>query len=374
MPRRVRPSLRANLIAVSIAAISGCSSPPLYGPVALPSSKPTSSTHAGVEKDPSPATSSRLDGPRLEQPTRATFDRSVAVDYASLPVMHDEEMANAKEGKLFEIVREDKTPRTCPEKHFPRRKITYKIPPFWSFPSVVRVGDAVLPAPSAVDGQFEDPYRILGRLTNDEGAGPHDPESAEWVGYDPGTRDANAIDVMRFEGTFALSHAKASRAMKVHAVALIPGVLYGFRRCTAGCGLPLGSPSRKERLEIVAPPADWVGSSAELERQRMTPDQSFTNLSGAVGPGSSTTLTLAVWSDDVARFAQAAKAPDATTWLDATPSFLSFDVDVVWAQGEAPSLTAFVGVLQGAASALHEPTRVGSQPQPDCYPVMRMYD
>jgi hypothetical protein len=280
--------------------------------------------------------------PRRTGPTRAVVETPSPIDYSALPVVVAAAPTHVE--RTFVLSRTDLTSKSCPPRFVPRTKIWWGFSPSWNRDFVVRIGGALIPPPKKIGGRYEDPDRALEGVFN-LARETH----ADWVGIDEFNRTAERVPIVRFEGAFdsKAMRAVADKELSGVAEALIPGTLYAFRRCDAGCEQPLSSDARVEELEIIAPKSIWIGSSGSSERQRMRVDASFTDVSVRVDPGTSATISVAVTAEAIASF-RGSLVVGAPTLAPIT----TFSIEALRPLGAEPELTLFTGEFDGTADQM----------------------
>jgi hypothetical protein len=186
---------------------------------------------------------------------------------------------------------------------------------------------------------------------------------AEWTDIHERDRTWDKLVVDAFEGTFehAGMLARATNGVTVEARSLLPGVLYGYRRCVSHCDAGEDDASsaatrRVEDLVVIGPRALWLGTSDD-RRVAVPPATAFTELHARVTPGSSSSVYIAASSADVANFAgglDIAASKAATT---------TFSVEVIWPTDEAPTITVYRGTFEGD---LVDQALTRQPAEPDC--------
>jgi hypothetical protein len=232
---------------------------------------------------------------------------------------------------------------------------------------LVRIGSITLPSAKLLDGAHEE--YALGPLAT-KAVLP-----AGWIVLSS-QRAHDGVDATAFDGSFdtASGRGQASSLAKVRATAIVDGVLYAFRRCTAHCADPVGSGSRREELTLIGPPAVWTGSTAETSKQALDRRTPFARVTSPLEMGSSATLELVVLDGDIGRF-QRDLPPDDMAAMQKEKGWTTYSLDVVWPLGtEKPSLNLFVAHSEGNPTNIRpDITTLFAEPAPSspshCYPI-----
>jgi len=280
---------------------------------------------------------------KLTGPARASGEAS-EVDYASLPVMQEATLDPFEAEAQIHL---GHTPRvaTCPGRSTPMPYDSYG-PVGWPGSAIVQFGDKLmLPIlAQAGDGVLLD--------VADE---VHDaPLLTDWLILGERPKKADSVRISSFEGTFdpstiteppneARAIVRAVKKAQVTARALVPGLVYAFRRCVAGCGANALDSERREVVEMIGPPSVWEGTSGRQERVGSVGyerDLEFSDVSAAIAPGSSASVVIVATADAVAKF----ERPQPTS---TDTGLRSITLDVVWPAKGAPEATLFMGTIQG---------------------------
>jgi hypothetical protein len=277
----------------------------------------THTADAGCYGDPPPPRRKVIDSP-----ARPTFATVEDLDYAALPLTKPRQLTTGPEESFkidWEHYDSNVTPMAAPtqEIYFP------------PFDANLRIGDrAFIPAEKVGYG--------YGRLPSSG--------KADWFVVDDAASSFRSATVRRYEGSIEPptkgpgwrngSVATAESAETVRAVALVPGRLYAFRRCTKGCDGSLSSGDRREELGIVAPRAFWTSATDSLTDSERDPGgTAHVVRTAALAPGSSASLSV-VLADVRTTPAPGKKSGRVTV-----------DIDSVWVEGSEPTLTLYVGGL-----------------------------
>jgi hypothetical protein len=162
-----------------------------------------------------------------------------------------------------------------------------------------------------------------------------------WMALDEPNRSVEAAPVTWYQETQDLNgKTRAVSAQTVTAVDLVPGLIYAFRRCVAGCDPGGATSARREEVVLIGPRPLWTGSSAPTERQvdAATICRQRGVVSAPIAPGSSTSLLLVVGAESVAAFQ---RGPDAVTPVEAR----EFSLEIVWPKDATPQATLFSGAI-----------------------------
>jgi hypothetical protein len=280
---------------------------------------------------------------------RTLMKTSSDVDYASLPLMTEARIDSARDSSGFRLT-ETRTPsRDCSDGFGYKSWSLYGLD---DLPKVVHVDRFLLPARVIGTNILTDSVdlTVLATLTSGR-------TTADWTTLD---RRSTTAAVVRLDATYepASRIATAKRKLTVEPLELINKALYAFRRCTAHCEESLTSPSREEEIELIGPPALWIGSNAGVDRQPLPQGQPFTDISVRISPSKSATLFLAVGREEMASFSDVSH-PDA-------PDITTFSLDVVWTLGQSPEATLFVGEQHAREEDFARPPRPPLSP---CFPL-----
>lgn len=143
-------------------------------------------------------------------------------------------------------------------------------------------------------------------------------------------------------------------AAVVSARAVIPDLLYAFRRCAAGCAQEEG---RADELWFVGPPSSWTASSAGLEPEAKPKTRGFTLASVPLRRGSSASMLLHTDWNQVAFFIgmRATGSPVASRDVRVYGQRLELTAELAWpAERSSPEAMAYVsGLTPNAAEMLH---------------------
>ncbi len=160
-----------------------------------------------------------------------------------------------------------------------------------------------------------------------------------WQGFDKRTRNASALDYVVYHGQLdrGSCRAAATHQARVRALAVVPGVVYGFRRAEAD----------RETLVLIGPSSSWVGSSAPaLEDQIAAHVGTFSRLEVPVRRGSSASAMMQITRGDFFDLAHKVHV-DTKASLDGLLLGVwrvAVTVDVVWPESEAnPSVVVTLG-------------------------------
>ncbi len=111
----------------------------------------------------------------------------------------------------------------------------------------------------------------------------------------------------------------------VRAKAILPNLLYAFRRADAG----------GEELVVIGPPSEWSAASAEPAGRRQRWSGPFSLLSIPVARGSSASLLLSAGYREIAYFVGLyGRAPAWVQDKESSGSSVTFSVEVLWPEGQ----------------------------------------
>lgn len=291
--------------------------------------------------------------PAMRGALRATITPT-SVDYATVPLMH----VTPSVASTFVLRKQHVVPR-CGQHMVPVERDEWSMGGNVSVKSIVRVDGTLLPPVEWLSGgHFLDDGSELDRLTEPR------LRSAEWTTIET-PKNGPTLSVTTYQGSFdpASLSASAKLASTAKAVAIVPGEVYAFRRCAEACHLSFGDAARVEEIQLVGPPAAWIGSSGTVEEARLDQQQPFTLLSTRVSRGSSSSLVLD-YTVEAAKSSrgEATVGPDKFGDPFVTVSVM---IDVVWpADEDAPTLTIYRG--EYAARIANQYPRVDLGGRPDC--------
>ncbi len=358
------------------AALSfGCASDAARPPIAPANGAPsadgpapplTKEEHEALERELGFGVARALDGhlPRvasIHAPKRSVSKEVTTIDYDAIPIL-DGKNARPDEKAALAFTRRRDVTETCSEGYGLERWFVPPSAPFLGASAHLRVAGAHV---ALVGRELIDDGGVLATSVTLK-----KPVAFEWTTVDEAKRERDRVPIAHADGTFDGSRlvARIDRAGTVDAMAIVPGLVYAFRRCDAHCDAPLTDRDRVEEVTIVGPPALWVGTSASSERQSTADDGAYSDVSASVRPGSSMSLSMLVSRERVAAFRKSDDKSDKSAsddkWI-ARPE--SFSLEVVWPVGEAPSATFFRGAL-GALDQDVEGPRV-APPSANCLPL-----
>ena len=267
-------------------------------------------------------------------PARASTGEAVPIDLEAIPVATSVDVGT--EGATFTLKRLDLTPR-CPPRSYAPSRITYSLAFFASSNVSMRIGSVTLPPRKFLDGFHETP--ALNQLPQ-KGSLP-----ATWVALKRRPLE-DTIDVTEMDGVYHVetSRGAAESKAEVRVAPILDDGLYAYRRCVSGCDT---DSQRTEELTLIGPPAAWAGSSEESIDHAFDVRTPFTRISVPLRRGSSGTLELVAFDDDVARFKKGLP-PLVYAELGSKNRWTTYSLEVVWpAESSSPSLDVFVSHASG---------------------------
>ena len=297
-----------------------------------------------------------LPSPIALYPARSLTDEPTPVDFESIPLANDL-VASAPPPK-FSLKRLDLSAGPCPPGSYATRRITWLLELAEAATTVVQIRGVTLPEHGYLDGTHDVPR--LDDLVVGRGNAP-----AVWTTLERTGGRANVTEhVGVYDGESGVASAQSE--LTASPSALVDGVLYAFRRCSAHCNKKLGE--RDEAVTLIAPPAVWAGASDETVDHGVEFRAPFTAISTAVRPGSSATLEAVVLDSDVERFKRGLTRFE-RAWED--KNWTTFSLEVVWPKASAaPSVTLFVS--HGGGSPAHlRPDAQPTFPEPEVSPPAR---
>lgn len=165
--------------------------------------------------------------------------------------------------------------------------------------------------------------------------------AAEWVTLERAKTTADRAAISRCVGraTAEISFG-ADAAATGHANAIVPGRVYAYRRCVAGCDGPLDGSARVEELGVLSSPALWVSSSG-WGSNGCRDEDSFGRGVATVQRGTTATIVIGVPPYDASL--GVLRSPKGTTDAD------TFDIEVVWPEDGEATMSVFSGHAEGVA-------------------------
>lgn len=304
----------------------------------------TNAPNAELESPPEAEPAPRPDGaavtisPRVPMPTPQApiVLRSTPFDYAALPLMSEPTRVQGRAAPHYQLVSEVNSFQLAMSGSLAAELIAAD---FRTFTHGI----------SPNEGQTV-PSR--GRVPC--GGDVQDAIGTSWQGFDKKTRNASALDYVVYHGQLdrGSCRAAATHQARVRALAVVPGVVYGFRRAEAD----------RETLVLIGPSSSWVGSSAPaLEDQIAAHVGTFSRLEVPVRRGSSASAMMQITRGDFFDLAHKVHV-DTTSSLDGLLLGVwrvAVTVDVVWPESEAsPSVV----VTLGSVAPPTEPTKDAGPP------------
>jgi hypothetical protein len=190
-------------------------------------------------------------------------------------------------------------------------------------------------------------------LRRPPGAPPCGPDQtgnigARWSGILATEWSEEALVFESYEGAFdkRTCRARASRGETVTATAVVPGILYAFRRCGVGCRPGDFEPAEDE-VVFVAPPAEWVSSPSSAEEQATPHIGTLTVVSVPLRLGGAVSAAFVLDLENVDFFeALRSTTTEGFTGVGLVSKGLAMRADVTWPTGEAsPTGVVFLSSL-----------------------------
>ncbi len=170
--------------------------------------------------------------------------------------------------------------------------------------------------------------------------------NARWSGIVADDWTEDALTFEHYDATFdrRSCRAVALRGHRARAKAIVPGLLYAFRRCYEGC---TAKRAGSEEVVFVAPPAEWVTSTADPGIQLAPSVGTLTRVSVPLEPGASSSAVIALGPTGLDLFDALRGDPEASTsGLSLIHRGVSVRADVVWSsKHEAPDGRVFLAGL-----------------------------
>lgn len=138
--------------------------------------------------------------------------------------------------------------------------------------------------------------------------------------------------------------AVVTSVMAVSAHAVIPDLLYGFRRCVANCA----AADRSDEIWFIGPPSTWTATSGDLNPEKKAKTGAFTLAQVPLRPASSASFLLHADWNQVAFFvaARSSAAPLEARDVRVYGQRIELTAEVVWpSAAAAPEATAYVSGL-----------------------------
>lgn len=146
------------------------------------------------------------------------------------------------------------------------------------------------------------------------------------------------VDYFVFDGTFDYRACTATvdYATEVQARAIVPGLVYAYRRCN-GDQNRCDDPERSwEQVSLIAPPASWVASSVAPAEQAKPRVGAFTHVTVPLLRGSSASILFTVSVREIAFFQ--GLHGTAPRWMTQEPNAsedLQLSLEIVWPQHDS---------------------------------------
>ena len=327
-------------------ASAAAASPAVASTIAAPSTTSSGSGAVSVSPrapaKPRPFRPLRPSRPLNTFPTRATTETATPVDIDAIPLATAVDIGT--DASKFTLRRLDSTPKNCPPKTWPPKRITYSLELHSIWPMLMQVGSVTLPDRSFLDGLHDTP--ALDRIPR-SGQVP-----ATWASV-LRANGGDAVDVTELDGTYDVATSQGLADSKVRVRAPMLGTdtsIYAYRRCSEHCDG--AAADRTEELTLIGPPAVWVGSTEESTNHSVDQRASFTRLTVPIHAGSATTLEIIAFDDDVVRFRKG-RLPMIFGEVGKENQWTTFSLEIVWPEETtSPSLTAFVSHGSGDTSAI----------------------
>lgn len=264
-----------------------------------------------------PAAKARDEAPRKSGPRRPLVSEMLSFDYAALPLM-----TNAP---------------TAPCANYPPRVDGHEAPPATTRASSWSVAYAGKDSTLRIGGVHvaSDASLYSNPLSRSRPGVPR----FEWHMLDRSTLSDEQATISR-----CVLDRAAIAAEQVTAAGLVPGWIYAYRRCTAGCQAPLDSAARVEQIEIITSPAVWIMSTGWATSRPVDGDpDTFSRAEAPVELGSSATIVAQI--PHVPRFGPAARPLTSSSVKEGT---VAFEIEVERPVGAAPEVRVFSGRVEGA--------------------------
>lgn len=196
------------------------------------------------------------------------------------------------------------------------------------------------------------PAAASSRCTPRPGTAP-----VSWEGFSAATWSDDAIDYVRFEGTydFETCRAKPSRVARTRARALVRGLVYGFKTCVPVCTSVPAAPGNEELLVLIGPPSRWVGATVPWPKMQTEPHVGyFTRIVVPLSRGGAASAFLHVSETDIQAFLGRRKNKGRAPEVPSVP-LLSIGFDFSWLSSDpSPVGVGFVAPVAGATSRVFE--------------------
>ena len=123
--------------------------------------------------------------------------------------------------------------------------------------------------------------------------------AATWVAIHPNHKKPRSFEVLEHQGVMDIERCatRATELYSVNAAAVVPGVLYAYRRC--GASPKPGEPCEEE-LVLIGPPLEWVTSTgATIDRHLRPQLGSFSRIVVPVRPSTAASILVHIRQADL---------------------------------------------------------------------------
>jgi hypothetical protein len=195
-----------------------------------------------------------------------------------------------------------------------------------------------------------EPRSFMRRPPGGPPCGPNEKGSvvARWSGILASEWSEAGLVFESYEGTLdrRTCRARAERGETVKAIAIVPGILYAFKRCGVGCRSGDFEPAEDE-VVFIAPPAEWVSSPSSPEEQAVPHVGTLTVVSVPLGSGRSASAALVLGLENIDFFeALRSTTSEGFAGVGLVSKALALRADVTWGTDEAkPSGVVFLSSL-----------------------------
>lgn len=163
-------------------------------------------------------------------------------------------------------------------------------------------------------------------------------KSYSWDALKQGTWSDEAVDYLVFDGKFdfAACTSKVDYVTHVRAKALIPKLMYAYRRCN-GDQNRCDDPERTwEQVTLIGPPASWIASSVSADQQTKPRVGAFSHVTLPLLRGSSASVLFTVGVRDMAFFLGLHSAVPRWMTEDVNAGeSLQLAIEILWPEADA---------------------------------------
>ncbi len=181
---------------------------------------------------------------------------------------------------------------------------------------------------------------------------------ATWVAIHPNQKKPLSFEVLEFEGVIDNERCatRAAQVSSASAAAVVPGVLYAYRRCALTSAKP-GEPCEEE-LVLIGPPLEWVTSTgATIDRHLRPQLGSFSRIVVPVRPSTASSILVHIRQADLFKWG----GPNVLGSKFESAQTIQITCDVVWASSDpAPLGSVSVAAVSNPADRTQSSRLLGN--------------